>query len=114
MGCGTSSLRVIDGEPVCKKHFELERVVGQGGFGKVGFVERSPWLGRHNPPGRLSHTCVLSPYLWLCSQVNAVIKNRGERETDADYDGRRGTRSVVTDPLARPLPQALIRASGTP
>jgi hypothetical protein len=35
MGCGASRVIPDDDEPVNKKQFEIERIIGQGGFGKV-------------------------------------------------------------------------------
>ena len=56
MGCGPSSLNnnkvgILDDEPINKKHFDIERVIGQGGFGKVRERRRCtdgelPGLGR--------------------------------------------------------------------
>ncbi len=40
MGCGASSIKRVspdDTEPLNKSHFDVERVIGQGGFGKVRF-----------------------------------------------------------------------------
>lgn len=39
MGCGPS--RVLPLEPVSHRHFEIERVIGQGGFGRVNAVVKS-------------------------------------------------------------------------
>lgn len=39
MGCGASSkILPDDDEPVNRSHFEIERVIGQGGFGKVSWL----------------------------------------------------------------------------
>ncbi len=36
MGCGASSVVQPDeAQPVDRSHFDIERVIGQGGFGKV-------------------------------------------------------------------------------
>lgn len=38
MGCGSSTIQKITpdtDEPLNRSHFDVERVIGQGGFGKV-------------------------------------------------------------------------------
>lgn len=42
MGCGSSSEEIVDPTHINKTHFSIERVVGQGGFGKVNACVHKP------------------------------------------------------------------------
>jgi hypothetical protein len=105
MGCTQSSaaggkVSPADEEPVNKRHFDVERVIGQGGFGKVRLLGRRPvrfgpstglnargaglrqlrrplaprFLRRAHSPHAL-YLMRVTP--WSRPQVNAVVKNAG-------------------------------------
>ncbi len=69
MGCNFSTIGKIApefDEPVNKKHFEIERVIGQGGFGRVNAVVKCKGMYRYCVLCYVCfYICILCWYIYI-------------------------------------------------